>query len=799
MVRGRALGVLVLALVLAAGLLGMVPPLRAHTAAAADGQAVQILITRMTPVVKAGGTIAIEGQVVNTGTKPVDQVEVAVRLRTSEPLFRSGIASAQDAQSSGSLLHDPKPVVVRNLAPGPGAAQPWSFSFRADPLGLGEAGAYPLAIEARTGGKTSGSARTFLPWIPKNGLKDVKSVRVGMLWPLVDRPHRDGTTLGDEFQTPVFRDDDLAGLLADKGRLSDLVNIGTGMKVDWAIDPDLLDSVAAMAGGYRVAPPGSLDPDEPKKSRDGKTANAEDAAKATPNQIADTVAGAGGPLAASWLDRLKAALGGGSVLGLPYGDTDLAAVAHALDAGKIDLRPQLTQARQKSTDVMQRTLNRPVRTDVAWPAGGALDQSIINLAVGSGATTVLASGASLPPTRDLNVTPLATATLPGTDGKGTALVTDPAIDRILAADAKAPGQQVLATQQLVAELLTIALQEPTLKASRSLLITPPRTMDAALATVLKNVMTASADWTDSVTLAELATEPAPLPARKLAGYPKDVRASEPSTPYLTETHNLARSTGTFASILSKPERVTGPFDPAVLRLLSTQWRGDPKAADHYRLGVTRSLRELESLVYIIRRTGVTLSGDEGNIPVTVVNNLQQPITLRIAVTSHQPNRLELGEPMTVTVPDGHRREFRIPAKSAANGKVMVDVRMLSPDGEQFKTPESFFVNTTTIDGLTRWIIGGLAFLLALFSLRAFLRRRREAALAEESNGEDGEDPDDPPSGPDASGGSPADRTYPPSGWPPQHPVAAHGGGNGPSDPADPRGHTPSRSTTDRPE
>ncbi|MET7298310.1 DUF6049 family protein [Embleya sp. NPDC005575] len=791
--RGRMLAVLILALVLAAGLLGMLPPTAAR---AADGDGIQVLITKMTPVAKAGGSITIEGRVLNTGTRAIDSMEVAVRVRTSEPLFRSGISSPEDAQSNGTLLRDSKPVVLHNLDPGAGAAQPWTFTFPADTLGLGVAGAYPLGIEARIGGRTAGAARTFLPWIPRNGLKNVQNLRVATVWPLVDRPHRDGTTLGDEGQTPVFRDDDLAAQFAPGGRLYDLVNIGTGMKVDWAIDPELLDSAAEMAGGYRVAPPGSLDPDKPRKSRNGKAPSDEDTAKATPNQTTNTLAGGGGQVATGWLDRLKTGIGTQPVIALPYADTDLAAVAHALEAGKADLRPQLSEALAESATVMQRTLARPVRTDVAWPAGGALDPSIVRLANGTGASTVIASGASLPPTKELKVTPSATAALPGTD-KGTALVTDPDIDRILAADTKAPGQSVLTTQQLLAELLTIVLQEPS--ASRSLLIAPPRTMDASLANVLKDVLNASADWTRSATLANLAAEPAPLPARKLAGYPKAVSASEPSMQYLTETDNLVRSMQSFASILTRPERVTGPFNPALLRLLSTEWRGDPQGMDRYRLGVTRSLRELQSLVYIIRRTGVTLSGDEGNIPVTVVNNLQQPVIVRIAADSHQPNRLKLGDPITVTVPDGRRREVPISAKSAANGKVMVDVRLLTPDGRAVRPPESFFVNTTTIDVLTRWIIGGLAFLLAVFSLRAFLRKRREAALAGDTNDEDGEDGDDTPSDNDPSEEVGPDPIRPASGWPPAHSAAPYAGGNGPPDPADPHGHTPSGSTPDRPE
>jgi hypothetical protein len=788
-------------LLLTASLCALVPWLPAPLASAAEGSDVQVVVDDVSPTVArpTGPDIKLTGSIVNKSAKPIDQVDVSLWLRNQPMVYRDSLNTQDKNAWTGQQQQGPI-VTVRNLAPG--AAQPWTITIKAKQpvFDLNKAGVYPLAVEARNGGRSLGAARTFLPWVPTAAkVKDnLSTLRIATVLPLVDRPHRDGTTLGDNPQTPVFRDDDLARSLAPGGRLYDLVNAADGFKADWAIDPELLDSAVDMAAGYRVAPPGSLDPDVPKNKRDAKDAKPEDTAKATPKEIGNTLPGGGGAVAASWLDRLKVVLGTQQVIGLPYGDTDLAAVAHALTGPeKIDLRPELTEARRESAEVLQQALNgRPVRTDVAWPADGAIDESIVALTQGSGTNTVITSGQSLPPSRQLIYTPTAKAALPGTDGQGTALVTDPTVDTLIRTDTRAPGAKALLTQRLAAELLTISLEDPDLP--RGLVIAPPRTMDASLVDILKKVLADSAEWTDAKSLADVAAAPATPVARKLAGYPKDVRASEPSEQFLTDTRNLADSTHTFASILTIPERITGPFDPAVLRLLSTQWRGDPQAAERYRLGVTRSLRELQSLVYVVRKTGVTLSGDKGNIPITVVNGLQQPINIRIELTSHQPNRLKLGEPMVETVPGGRTQMFKTSAESAANGKVLVDVRILSPDGRQFKAPESFFVNTTTIDGLTRWIIGGLAFLLAVFSVRAFLRRRREAALAADGNDEDGEDRDDTPWVPD-SDDTGADPANPSPTWPPEHPVTTRAGGNGPPDPTDPRGHTPSGSTPDRPE
>jgi len=794
-IRGRALAAVVLMLTLAAGLVGGLPTPRAQ-AAPGDGLPVDVSIERMTPsVVRPSDSLKVAGTVVNTGTRALDRVDVDLRVRTSAELFRAGIVAEVEEGSAGPTFGS---AVVRDLAPG--ASMAWTITVRANTLDLDNTGAYPLTVEASEDDEVIGSARTFLPWVAKGGLEGVKGVRVGMVWPVTDRPHRDGTTLGDDKQTPVFRDDELATSFAPGGRLYEIVAAGAGLDVDWVVDPELLDAAAAMTTGYRVAPPGSLDADAPKESRDREDGNPEPG-KATPHEVGTTLEGTGGAAAAAWLELFKRSSGTRPLIALPYGDTDLAAVAHALTRGT-DLRPRLSDARRDALAVVRRVLGeRPVRTDVAWPASSAVDASIVELSRGSGDKLVLASGATLTPTKELDHTPGSRAVLPGTSGKGAALVTDPAVDAILAGDLRTPRGRSLATQQLLAELLTMALQRPQI--SLDLLITPSRTMDAATAEVLRAVTAASNAWTEGVSLANMSAGKGATTPRRFGAYPKNVRASEPSARYLSDTAALSDSTHAFASILTKPERVTGPFDPAVLGLLSTEWRGDPAGAERFRLGVTRSLRELESLVYIVRRTGVTLSGDSGNIPITVVNNLQQPINITLRATSHQPNRLTLGEPVKVTVPAGHMPVFKIPAKSAANGKVMIDVQVTSWTGQQVKPPESFFVNTTTIDALTRWIIGGLAFLLAVFSLRAFLRRRREAALAEAADDEDGEVPDDAPgdfdhSRPESSQRpqQQSDRSSP---WPAQFPVAAHGGGNGPPNRVDPTGHTPTGPTTDRPE
>ena len=117
------------------------------------------------------------------------------------------------------------------------------------------------------------------------------------VWPLVDVPVRlaDGT----------FANDSLAAAIAPGGRLDRLLQSGAalseGAAVTWAIDPDLVETIADMGddNGYQVVTPDN-----------------------------GTVPGGGGDLARAWLERLRIATAGEDVLPLPYADPDLVALTH---------------------------------------------------------------------------------------------------------------------------------------------------------------------------------------------------------------------------------------------------------------------------------------------------------------------------------------------------------------------------------------------------------------------------------------------------------------------------------------
>ncbi len=733
-------------------------------AEAADTPAVEVVVRSVsTPVLRPDSVLKLGVDIVNNTSRDLDDVTVQMRVGVNEMTVRTELS--EDGAGTRPVTADE--ATVRIPAVRAGQRESRELTVPADELGLsdGTAGVYAFNIDAVDGGSRVASSRLLVPWIPAKAPKAAKS-RIGVLWPLIDQPRRDGTTLGDDSQTPVFLNDGLASELADGGRLDALVDIGaTVPEVTWVVDPDLLDTAGEMAGGYRVAPPQSPDAQAAEAAADAEAEAAEESdgensdgeksdtetANAAPRTEEETEQGTGGPTAAAWLDQLRRAVAGETVVALPYADADLAAIAHAAGPLKTELTAELAKATALGRTTVQRVLpNQPVRSDVAWPVVGAVDNPVLDTAKANGASLVVASGSSLQP-RDPHLTYTSSTRLQLTDTTS-ALVTDHRIDTLLAGGMNDPNRRLEIQQALIAELFTIAMEQPQLQ--RSLLIALPRTADAGLAQAVAGALQAAAGadgWYEMVSLDALG-QTAAGEDRTMKVYPPELRRTEPSERYLKSVPQLQGSVEVFAGILSKPERITDPYDPAVLRTLSTSWRGDTRDADAYRLDVTRSLRVLQQLVRIAPKTSVTLSGETGQVPVTIINGLQQAITIKLGVESRQPNRLELTAEEVRTIPAGHTSAIPIDAKSAANGKVIVDVRILTPrDDRPFGPTQTFYVNTTSIDGITLGIIGVIAGLLALFSLRAYLRRRGAAAAGEDGSGEGTETGGDDAPGPFGNG------------------------------------------------
>lgn len=200
-----------------------------------------------------------------------------------------------------------------------------------------------------------------------------------MLWPLISTPHLTAETDTDEEQTPIFEDDNLAAELAPGGRLERMVALGRELDITWIVDPDLLASVDAMRDGYRV------------RNADGSTRPGGEQ---------------GRKLATDWLAAVESAVAGKKIVALPYGDPDIASIAHRGKNVSGSLG-RLKDATDVAASTVETILHVKPSTDFSWPVEGAVTPSIIDVATSAGARNVIARSDSMREAGSLTYTPSA--------------------------------------------------------------------------------------------------------------------------------------------------------------------------------------------------------------------------------------------------------------------------------------------------------------------------------------------------------------------------------------------------------
>ncbi|QLJ05999.1 hypothetical protein HZZ00_36640 [Streptomyces sp. NEAU-sy36] len=728
----RRTGALLAGAPLLAGLLQLPA---AAPAQAASGDPVSVSLDSLTPNAPTDGdTLTVSGTVTNNGKQTVTGAHVGLRVG---PMLntRSEISAVarhpDDLQgAAGTEVGGKYEQKFTKLAPG--VAEHFSISVPVDKLDLGADGVYEFGVGLS--GQTSaqpwqqllGVQRTFLPWQPSDaGTK----TRTTFLWPLLSTVHLTARTGAGELQTPEFLNDDLAKELAPGGRLARMVELGKDLDVTWVIDPDLLASVDAMASGnYQLPGDGDTTTPGPKDHQ---------------------------ALAKQWLADLQKAVVGKEVVALPFADPDLASLAHRGTSVTGSLS-HLKDATDVAATTVKTVLHVTPSTDYAWPVDGAVDPSIMRVATSAGADRVIARSDSLQDTAGLSYTPSAARPV---GGGTTAIVADAKLSTAFEGDLTKAGPATLAVQQFLAQSLEINAQTDQ---QRSIVVAPQRMPTAdqaqAMATAVKALQGGTWSQAQDLTAAAKA-KPDPNATTRIpstSAYPSALRRQELPVSAFGQIARTQDKLDNFQVILSDQSRVVTPFGRAINRGMSTSWRGQEEAGDSYRSGVESWLDDLARQVKLIDKSETKLSGRSATIPVTVQNNLVQPVGhLVLRLSSTMPTRLKIGgkayAEQSVDIAGGHAQSVKFSTSANANGRATVIAQLYTEDGQEYGAPVTFDVKVTEVTPTVMLVIGGGVLLLVLAGFRMYTQRKRAAArqAGEGGPGEAGEHSDEPgnPGGP----------------------------------------------------
>ncbi|WP_432503997.1 DUF6049 family protein [Kineococcus arenarius] len=729
----------------AAALAGAAPARAAETTptatatAADDALPLRVTVLDVTPTTYAAddparSLVTVRAGVVNDGEQALEGLRAHLVAQRSPVVARYSLDRWESADADASLgrttvASDPVDVAAGPLAPG-GRAEV-VLILQAAELGTGQ-GAHPAAVEVLdASGERVGLVRTFLVSSVPEG---VRTTLLTLLLPLV-----------------AGRTREAAGLAAEvDGRLGRLLDASSDSRTSWAVDPAVLATVlpAVAAAGEE----GAGQPDDPATD---PSAEAAGSAAATLPAGTDDPAAVVATLTA-WRERLAAAAQGRCLVALPHGDPDLASLSAAPEGAGL-----LTAAQAAGADVAAALSGAAtVLTDVAWPADETADAEALSLAARAGATAVVLDDETLTTGDDLTYTPTGRAVVDTGSGTGdgalAVLVADSALSALLvrtagaaveesgdgAAEEGATGEQSPAAlvQRVLAEIATITLQRPS--DPRSLLVAAPRTLDPRPAAVQRLVTAVeTSGWASWQPLTDLLATPVPDVERSEVPVPATTsrRAVLPVV-HVAAVDAAVATLAELSSALEGAATAAGAVQRSALMLLAASWRGHLTDVRAGRRELEEDVAALLSAVHVLPGSVLNLAATRTELPVTVVNELSAPVRVELVLRPRSP-RVQLTQVPVQTVPAHGQLRVGVPVRALANGSVVVEARLRTPDGLQLGEAVELDVNVRAdLEGwLTGLVGGGAAALLATGLVRAVRRGRRRVDAAPHADVDDGTD------------------------------------------------------------
>jgi hypothetical protein len=555
-----------------------------------------------------------------------------------------------------------------------------------------------------------------------------------LLWPLADRPRLAAGAPGGT--TPVrLVDDDLATSLAPGGRLDILlsaVDFASSPPVDpdgavrnalcLAVDPDLLVTVNAMAGGYVVN-------------------DAPDAGPTTP-----THPGAGQDAAVGWLNRLKALAQRMCVAPTTYSQADLDALQRVGDAGLSAV------ATKGAADIVDQILGIQSIRGATLAGDGPLTGPAIELLSAQGATVAIGaanvaaqdSATGEPTTADvraLRYTPQVAAA-PFDPTVGAALAgagTDPASPSYLDPSLEIPVKHdsaVARRQDALGSMLWRGLHAAT--EPRTQILAPPLAWslqaDDAQAILTAVASTIHAGLAVARPLPAVIAEANATPAQDRVPVP-DGAMGNPRGRFddgvVSGISSVAGRLWGLGSALTTDERTgltgpgyTAPLREDMLRALSQTVPQDARngLAQQRLTTVGHTVDDLFGAVTIVNPGGsYTLATEHSPLPLALRNDLPVPIRVRLQIDA--PPGMSVTDMGEIMLPPGYL-PLKVPIEVHFTQRVAVDVALRTVDGLQLGEPVRLSVHSNAYGKVLFFItLTGGAVLALLVGRRLWHRFR----------------------------------------------------------------------------
>ena len=177
-------------------------------------------------------------------------------------------------------------------------------------------------------------------------------------------------------------------------------------------------------------------------------------------------------------------------------------------------------------------------------------------------------------------------------------------------------------------------------------------------------------------------------------------------------------------------------DAAVTRGAASAWVTDSRGFDAQLDGVNRivGMAEVGKSVSLNASARFVMSSRTNEFPVTVTNDLTEPIQVKVVVTSNNPQRLTVPPSEVVTVQPNQSVTVNIRPQATSNGVVTAQAYAATESGRRV-TPDTPITIEVTDLGVVAWIIVGVSGLVLVGATAWRIRQvRRRLAAGEPAKG-----------------------------------------------------------------
>ena len=664
----------------------------------------QVTITDMSSsVIPRKGTLKLSGTVTNVSDDTWSRINLYALVSDTPITTGDDLeVEARTDQVGNRIIEEDYPVTddfIEELAPG--ASARYSLKLPHDVLMIylpptAAAGVYWLGVQAlgqasdARDNTSDGRAATFIPLVPSQA----EEVRAALVMPI-------------RHSVSYNRNGRLGGIrrwardLAQGGRLDNLLDFAAAAPPDavtWLIDPSVLEAVRRIAAGNppRDLGPVSDDSESPSESpegspSDGETTGSDGSAGVPPDNEAR--------LAGEWLDRVVALTRENAVLGLPYGDVDMAAAN--------DLDPQVAVRALAMSASSFEELGIDADPTVAPPSGYLNAISVAGL---ENDVTILASDAVL-------------AAPPGelTENPGAVTVNEHTVhlyDASASLGGPLPNNRfadLAVRQRFVSEAALRSISHST----DPLVVSMPADWNPGPAGVdLFDALDLS--WLSLVPLPSLTQLDPPLVAADDLVYPTRQVTGELDGGNFDAARRLLRAGATLQSVLSENSTVEREVTAQALTTTSYFMRADPSRAAVDAAEARRTIQRLFKRIQISAPPYVTLSSTRGRFRVDVENKLEQPVSVKIK--SLVDDELEIDGPSRIAVEGNRISSVFLQVRSTGLGVHQVRLVLTDEEGTRLGPAADLPIRSSQ-SGRVIWVIiaVGAALLFGAIALRLFRR------------------------------------------------------------------------------